>query len=52
MPIESKLQPCSCGGHCPIKQVSAVLLSCVLWLELIKCSVEYDMLICDVYGLS
>ena len=29
-------------------QVSAGQLSCVLWLELITCSVEYDMLICVV----
>ena len=52
MPIESRLEPCSCEGHFPIRQVRAGLLSCVLWLELIKCSVAYDMLICAVYGLS
>ena len=52
MPIESRLQPFSHGGHFKIRQVSAGLLSCVLWLELITCSVEYDMLICAVYGLS
>ena len=47
-PIESRLHPCFGGLHWPIGQVSAGKLSCVLWLELITCSVEYDMLICAV----
>ena len=35
-----------------MRHVSADQLSCVLWPWLITCSLEFDMLICAVYGLS